>query len=402
MDSYKPISCSLFPFSDGLVLHQPASRRLNVVNSTAAIIWCLLHEVESVNELINRLVSDYQISSQEATKTVSLALEQYSALGLLANTSLTPDPPPEILRYPAGDHKPLHLVKFPPLNKYIFSLCSKNILVFYPNEELLTNLREIFGHLEQTDQGEPQLEFSIVHNESGKYDLYLAGRRRAKCLSVMEIIPWLNGLIFEKLSKALTKYQLIHAGVVAQGGNAILFPGSSGCGKSTLVTAMAATGRWRYLSDELALIGEGKGTVFPYPQAASIKAGAFKPLFPYYPELKIKPEYNSLDRRMVRYLFPGSAESARDLADRAFEVSALFFPIYLPQVKTQCTRLLPFEALQRLALVGSSQRFLTASDIESLIYLADILPCYLLYFDDLEEAISMIEKQWTQISTHEL
>lgn len=62
---------------------------------------------------------------------------------------------------------------------------------------------------------------------------------------------------------------VVHAGVVAVDGQAILIPGTSGSGKSTLVSALVEAGA-SYLSDEYAILGED-GLVRPYPRPIALR-----------------------------------------------------------------------------------------------------------------------------------
>lgn len=358
-----------------------------MVNSAAAIIWCLLPDVDTEEELVHRLVQDYAVDPTSIAEVVDHVLTEFAAQGLFVGTSSSVELHPQVHRLPAGDHKlPPSLSILP--NIHIFSLASQNFKIVYQDKGIGACLAELFGHLEDVELVGVFTEILVIAKPAGGHDLYLAGKRRAADLQTNQVMPWISALVFEECCKALNEYQLIHAGVVVRDNKAILLPGCSGSGKSTLVAALAAKG-WRYLSDELALIDVGGTVVWPFPQAMSIKAGSVSILDGYYPGLEALTEHRRIDGRAVRFVAPPIEKQLMDDAG-PFEIAALFFPIYLPQVKVECLQLLPLEALQRLAAVGSSPRSLTDEDIEGLIYLADTLPCYLLYFDDLERAMEMI------------
>lgn len=63
----------------------------------------------------------------------------------------------------------------------------------------------------------------------------------------------------------------VHAGVVAQGGRAMLLPAPSFSGKTTLVAELVRRGAV-YYSDEFAVL-DGEGLVHPYPKPLSIRNG---------------------------------------------------------------------------------------------------------------------------------
>jgi len=63
----------------------------------------------------------------------------------------------------------------------------------------------------------------------------------------------------------------VHAGVVALGSRAIVFPGTSGTGKSTLVEALLKAGA-TYYSDEYAVV-DAKGDIHPFPRPLHLRTG---------------------------------------------------------------------------------------------------------------------------------
>lgn len=361
-----------------------------VINSTAALIWCLLPEIDSIDKLIERLVNDYAADPAAAARTVDIVLAQFAARGLFEGTDLPAEPSPVIFRLPPGDNSPLP----PPATKpdsLIFTLPGRRFKIAYHDQNLGIYLAGVFGYLDTSGAGDHVTEIAVTGKGPAKHDIYLADKRRAAELETREVMPWLTALVFEECCKNLGEFQLLHAGVLARDGKAILLPGRSGSGKTTLTATMAANG-WQYFSDELALIDSASCRVRPFPQAMVIKSGSLPGLGRYYPGLADLPGHRRIDGRTVRFLPPAIAKPAVS-NDEPMEIGALFFPVYLPQVKAECVPLSPIEALPRLAAAGSSQRSLTGPDIEALIQLADTRPCYSLYFDDPETAMAMIEEK---------
>lgn len=361
-----------------------------MINSTAALIWCLLPEIDSVDKLIERLINDYAADPATAAGVVDIALAQFAARGLLEGSDRPAEPSPAICRLNPGDNSPLPPPATAP-DSLIFTLPGRRFKIAYHDQNLGTYLAGVFGHLDTSGAGDHLVEIAVTGNGPEKHDIYLADKRWAAELENREVMPWLTALVFEECCKNLGEFQLLHSGVLARDGKAILLPGRSGAGKTTLTAAMAANG-WQYFSDELALIDSASCRVRPFPQAMVIKSGSLPGLGRYYPGLADLPGHRRIDDRTVRFLPPTSNKSAVN-NDRAMEIEALFFPVYLPQVRAECVQLSPIEALPRLAAAGSSQRSLTGPDIEALIQLADTRPCYSLYFDDPETAMAMIEEK---------
>ncbi|MCL4820871.1 MAG: hypothetical protein KJ067_17155 [Vicinamibacteria bacterium] len=71
------------------------------------------------------------------------------------------------------------------------------------------------------------------------------------------------------IARRARHHVFVHAGVVAIGGGAVVFPGSTRAGKTTLTRALLERGA-RYLSDDYAVFDE-EGQVVPWPEALSIR-----------------------------------------------------------------------------------------------------------------------------------
>lgn len=71
------------------------------------------------------------------------------------------------------------------------------------------------------------------------------------------------------ISEYAKTHVLVHAGVVAIEGRAIILPGMSGSGKSTLVSHLVREGA-TYLSDEYAAI-DSLGLIHPYPRPIALR-----------------------------------------------------------------------------------------------------------------------------------
>ena len=80
-------------------------------------------------------------------------------------------------------------------------------------------------------------------------------------------VPMLESAINWCMGRDITRFLLIHAGVVERGGQALLLPGVSGAGKSTLCALLASRG-WRLLSDEIAMVRPADGSILPHPDGS--------------------------------------------------------------------------------------------------------------------------------------
>lgn len=80
----------------------------------------------------------------------------------------------------------------------------------------------------------------------------------------------LEGDLHYRIALAARDRVIVHAGVVAIGGRAVVIPGRTFAGKSSLVAHLVEAGA-TYFSDELALF-DGEGRVHPYPRPLRLRA----------------------------------------------------------------------------------------------------------------------------------
>ena len=85
-------------------------------------------------------------------------------------------------------------------------------------------------------------------------------------------IPYVQRALDEMWVRRQADVAVVHGGVVAHEGRAILLPGPTHAGKSTLVAELVRRGA-PYFSDEYALI-DADGRVHPYPRALLLRDGS--------------------------------------------------------------------------------------------------------------------------------
>ena len=90
--------------------------------------------------------------------------------------------------------------------------------------------------------------------------------------SPLTAIPCVQRALDEVSVRCQTDVAVVHGGVVAHEGRAILLPGPTHAGKSTLVAELVRQGA-PYFSDEYALI-DADGRVHPYPRPLLLRDGS--------------------------------------------------------------------------------------------------------------------------------
>ena len=110
------------------------------------------------------------------------------------------------------------------------------------------------------------LIFRISRHDGGEgFDAYASDRLIASDDRLPVIFALVQCLIDEQVVRCQADTVVVHAGVVAWKGCAVLLPGASRAGKTTLVMELLKRGAI-YYSDEYALL-DGEGRVHPYPRA---------------------------------------------------------------------------------------------------------------------------------------
>ncbi len=209
------------------------------------------------------------------------------------------------------------------------------------------------------------------------------------CAGLDQLAPMVKSRVRQTAINRSRYFMAIHAGVVSDGAQCIMFPGAPGRGKTTLTAALSREG-FHYFSDEFALLEEGTLRVHPVPLSLTIKPGAVSVLTHYYPELARLPAHVRDDGQTVCYLNPAErlAES-----DRSSPVGFIIFPYYAPDVVTALRPVSKPEALRRLlreCLVLPER--LDRAGVESLVQWIRRVECHELPMSSLADAVGLLKR----------
>jgi HprK-related kinase A len=190
------------------------------------------------------------------------------------------------------------------------------------------------------------------------------------------------------MGKSISRYLLVHAGVVERRGWALVLPGASGAGKSTLSTVLASRG-WRFLSDEIAIIRPDDGLILPHPRPVPLKNDSIDMMTERLPEAYISKRYEGTTKGTVAFLRPPS-----DAIQHALEPAKpkiVVFPQFDAKGKTELKRLEKAPAFMRL--VDNSPQYFTLLEtgFETLAAIVEACVHYKLTYDNVDSAISLIE-----------
>jgi Coenzyme PQQ synthesis protein D (PqqD) len=367
------------PFADGAALHRKGSHRLWVLNTSSAVLWCLLEEHGDTAALVSAYAAHFKVSLDQSREDVKRCLQHFAVSGLLGSDRAMPM---------QSDPLPVKASSTSPFaSGFSYAMADSAWQISCANPDLTKKTLACFSHL-ASDAIETDLQFSLEESATG-WTLSSRDRLIQTGLGEDQWLPWLMADLFQALCAKQADRLLLHAAVLVRDGLALLLPAAARSGKSTLSMALSAAG-WKVYSDELAPVDPATLQVGPFPLPVGIKHRSVAALSPWFPGLGEIPAHRRADGQLVRYL--GGAELA--LAPRRaapVDIQWLIFPRYDPASKTTLRQLEPLAALELLAATGSSQRPLRECDIEALLQLAGERDSFLLEYADLQAAVRLVD-----------
>ena len=383
-----------FPFSEGAALFRQVTRKLTVLNQNAAVIWCLLNEVATLDEAASALQKKFPINKDKATGDVREAVKFFQE-----NDLLHEGPDAEKIEERPEDKKfsqtSQEIRNFPitsTVYQKVFQVPGLILEICCQDKEIGVMIDEAMAYLETAPGSTFEASLLIVpaEKEADCWNIFSDSNLLFTDVRKESVLPHILQLIFDLSSKALNRYFLFHAAVITNNSKAILFPAHVGSGKTTLAAMLAKQG-FQFFSDELAVIDVENLHVQPFAMPMSIKPGSLPVLVPEYPELDTLTDHFRPDGKVVRYLPPPTESLPK--TDDAADVSALVFPQYGNGAKNQFISLSKEETLQRLAKTCSSDRFLRPQDIKAMLAMIEQSETLALQYEDTGEAIRLLKEQ---------
>jgi hypothetical protein len=349
-----------------------------------------LNEVGSIEEIASRLASAFHIDISKALQNAKETIACFEREGLFSagqkfasiekNDSWDMTPTGPVVIGPES----WALRQFFKTANHVFEFCCTDVSLG----------KAIIGHLAQfllDNEVQCNTRIAILPGKCSTktWDMFVDDLRYKKGLNENEVFPHIATLFFIYACDSLVNHLLFHAAVLGKDGTTIMFPGEAGSGKTTIAAALMTHG-WQFFSDEIAVLNVESLCVSPLPLPMSIKPGSVGPLSRYYPELFKFTVYQRADGKMVRYLSPSTKNHIETFESSAL-VNYLVFPIYRQGDGNRLNTLNKFEAMQRLAVTGSSNRDITNQDIKAMIALVERCPCYEIVYSDLPKAVELLE-----------
>ena len=182
------------------------------------------------------------------------------------------------------------------------------------------------------------------------------------------------------------RFLLLHAGVVARDGRALILTGESGAGKSTLAALLGERG-WRLLGDEFALLDPADGRLWPFPRPVSLKNAAIDLLAAQVPAARWGPRLEGTPKGTIRHLVPNAAALAA--MEEPVVPAAILFPRFGEAPAARPVS--PGEAFVRLTQASTNYVALGERGFEALTRLVESCPGTAIDYPDTATAIAQVE-----------
>jgi hypothetical protein len=226
-----------FPFSEGAALFRQPTRKLTVLNQNAAVIWCLLNEVDTFDEVASALQEKFPISKNKAIGDVEEAVKFFHDNDLLNESSeeVKLEEIPEDIIVP-GLYQGVQNVPtaIPLAFKKVFQVPGRILEICFQDRETGVMLDEAMSHLAIVPGPVVEARLLVVpaEKEANCWDIFSGTKLLFKDVKKESVLPHLLQLVFELSCKALSQYFLFHAAVISKVSKAVLFPAHVGSGKT--------------------------------------------------------------------------------------------------------------------------------------------------------------------------
>lgn len=375
-----------------LLIFSEYQQRLFRLNGSAAFIWLGLEDQLDEDEVVESLVSTFEISKSKAIDDLQNILQQWLKIGIITQNKEAVDPslkyhkdhlPP--LRYPRKfkleQNHELQLVKTYALIDCVFQIRFADDALFHRVQPLLQHL-EVNGVSKSSefvlDVQENHADFILLRDEE-LVDY---------CTGIEGVVPMIHANTLMMAYSHSDSSLAIHAGAIARNQCCIILPAISGSGKSTLTAALLHEG-YTYFSDDLVLL-TADHLLRPVPVSLGLKQGTWPILQSLFPSIENLNTHCRADKQLIRYLPPPKNNLPAKNIDKLC-VTHMVFPHYDANSSLNIQKLTPADALVRMTEAGyDTNNALNRQQIESLVEWISRLDCYAIVYNSLTDAVDAI------------
>lgn len=359
---------------DDLALFHLDTRRLHVLNGSAAAIWHQLRRADTIGDVAVGLGDAFGVSPIEIRADVERTVEHLRADGLLqlddqfSSGNLATQRPhtrPESVDAPSQG-------SFAALNARVGIVCD--------DPEITAAVADVLAPIRCDVDAD--VAITIISADGG-WSIQAGDSAPVALGSRLSVALRAIGEVNDLAVASVPDDLVLHAGAVAMGGRAVLLPGGSNHGKSTLTTALVADG-FSYLTDEAAAIVADLH-VRPFAKSIALDPGSF----PLFPELAPAGAVEGLARAVACREWHIDPARVGPVSGPA-PVAAVICPHWRAGASTRVSPVEPLEALH--VLLGDAFDFSAGGQrvFERLVGLVSTVPVVKLSYGETSSAVAAV------------
>lgn len=184
-------------------------------------------------------------------------------------------------------------------------------------------------------------------------------------------------------------YLVMHAGLVARSGQALMMPGFPGAGKSTLCASLCLLEGWQLLSDELAILDPASGLMQPHPRPISLKNRSID-IASSFASARMGPIYNDTRKGDISHAAcpAGSVASAAQTA----RVKWVVFPRFEVGAEAGCTEISRTEAFSLISEQSFNKERMGDVGFDALCAMLTDAGCFQIVYGSTADGLQLIQE----------
>lgn len=183
-------------------------------------------------------------------------------------------------------------------------------------------------------------------------------------------------------------YLVMHAGLLARNGQALMMPGEPGAGKSTMCSSLALLRGWQLLSDELAILDPASGLMQPHPRPISLKNKSID-IVSTFPAARLGSIY--LDTRKGTISHAACPPASIAMAKAPAQVRWVVFPRFDPTGRQRCEEISRAEAFALISEQSFNKERMGETGFDALCDMLTGASCYQITYGSTDDGLRLIE-----------
>lgn len=266
---------------------------------------------------------------------------------------------------------------------------ANNIQTLYPDAQTVD--REI------QNESEEFIDYNLKLIQGGGLRKWVKGQARFLCdyrepfkpLNASQAFAMLEWGMNWTIAAHEMQYVIVHAGILAKNGRAVLFPAPPGSGKSTLTAHLAFNG-WQLLSDEMALIDPITHRVIPFVRPICLKNSSIDLAKKWFPNGCFSTVATDTHKGDVIHLSP--PDVSWQMATQSAEIKGVVFPNYRANQAMQIYQLSQAETFLQLAENAFNFQVLGLQGFDTVVNVVENAKCFEIFHNDLHEVQAFLEE----------